>query len=105
MSEIESESLEGDIKYSELAEALKNMKKSKKPGNDAFPAEFFMFFWIDLKFFILKSLNYGYKTGSLSITQRQGIITCLPKPNKSPFLLKTGARFLFLMSYIRWHLL
>ena len=41
-----------------------------------------------LFFFILKSLNYGYKTGSLSITQRKGIIACLPKPNKSPFLLK-----------------
>ena len=88
MSENESESLEGDIKYSELAEALKNMKNSKTPGNDGFPAEFFKFFWIDLKFFILKSLNYGYKTGSLSITRRQGIITCLPKPNKSPFFLK-----------------
>ena len=49
---------------------------------------FFKFFWINLNFFILKSLNYGYKTGSLSVTQRQGMITCLPKPNKSPFLLK-----------------
>ena len=29
LSENESESLEGDIKYSELAEALKNMKNSK----------------------------------------------------------------------------
>ena len=38
--------------------------------------------------FILNSLNYGYKTGTLSITQKQGIITCLPKPNKSPFYLK-----------------
>ena len=34
------------------------------------------------------SLNYGYKTGSLSIIQKQGIITCLPKPNKSRFYLK-----------------
>ena len=49
---------------------------------------FLNFFWTDLKFFILNSLNYGYRTGSLSITQKQGIITCLPKPNKSPFYLK-----------------
>ena len=41
-----------------------------------------------LKNFILNSLNYGYKTGLLPITQKQGIITCLPKPNKSPFYLK-----------------
>ena len=84
----EAELLEGDIKYSELAEALKNMKNLKTPGNDGFTAEFFKFFWTDLKFFILNSLNYGYRTGSLSITQKQGIITCLPKPNKSPFYLK-----------------
>ena len=48
----------------------------------------FLIFWTDLKIFILNSLNYGYRTGSLSITQKQGIITCLPKPNKSPFYLK-----------------
>ena len=44
---------------------------------------FFKFFWIDIGPFILKSLNYGYRTGSLSITQKQGVITCIPKPNKS----------------------
>ena len=64
------------------------MKNSKAPGNDGFTAEFFKFFWIDLKMYILNSLNYGYKKGSLSITQKQGVITCLPKPNKSPFYLK-----------------
>ena len=49
--------LEGEIKYPELAEALKNMKNSKTPGNDGFTAEFFKFFWIDLKMFILNSLK------------------------------------------------
>ena len=88
LSENEAESLEGDSKYSELAEALKNMRNSKTPGNDRFTAEFFKFFWIDLKMFVLNSLNYGYRTGSLSVTQKQGIITCLPKPNKSPLFLK-----------------
>ena len=29
------------------------------------------------------SLNYGYRSGSFSVTQKQGIITCLPKPNMS----------------------
>ena len=88
LNDQDTNSLEGEIKYSELAVALKNMKNSKTPGSDGFTAEFFKFFWIDLKMFILNSINYGYKTGSLSITQKQGIITCLPKPNKSPFYLK-----------------
>ena len=64
------------------------MKNENSPGLDGFTAEFFKFFWLDLKHFILRSLNYGYRNGSLSITQKQGIITCLPKPNKSRHYLK-----------------
>ena len=30
----------------------------------------------------------GYRTGNLSVTQKQGIITCLPKPNKNRHFLK-----------------
>ena len=63
LSDQDANILEGEIKYPELAEALKNMKNSKTPGNDGLTAEFFKFFWIDLKMFILNSLNYGYKTG------------------------------------------
>ena len=64
------------------------MKNDKSPGLDGFTVEFFKFFWIDIGCFILKSLNYGYCTGSLSITQKQGVITCISKPNKSRFNLK-----------------
>lgn len=49
---------------------------------------FFYFFWIDLGVFILRSINYGYENGYLSVTQTQGVITCLPKPNKSRQFLK-----------------
>ena len=38
--------------------------------------------------FPLRSLNYGYRIGSLSVTQKRGIITCIPKPNKSRHFLK-----------------
>ena len=77
----ESNNLEGEITYEELGNALKNMKNSKSPGMDGFTAEFFKFFWIDLGKFILRSVNYAYKNDSLSVTQSQGIITCIPKPN------------------------
>lgn len=83
LSDKDSQDLEGEILYSELAFALKNMKNNKSPGLDGFTVEFFKFFWVDIGLFILKSLNYGYRTGSLSITQKQGVITCIPKPNKS----------------------
>ena len=64
------------------------MKNNKSPGVDGFTVEFFKFFWVDVGQFILRSLNYGYRNGSLSITQKQGVITCIPKPNKSRVNLK-----------------
>ena len=60
----------------------------KSPGSDGFTSEFLKFFWKDLKVFVIGSLNYGYSLGSLSVTQKQGIITCLPKGDKSRHFLK-----------------
>lgn len=88
LTDVDALKLEGEMTLTELAFALKSMKNSKSPGNDGFSAEFFKFFWKDLGTYVLKSLNYAYKTGSLSVTQKQGIITCIPKQNKSRFLLK-----------------
>ena len=36
LSDCEARTLEGEITYVELAEALKNMKNSKTPGSDGF---------------------------------------------------------------------
>ena len=64
------------------------MKNEKSPGLDDYTVEFFKFFWIDIGVFVLRSINYGYRTGLLSVTQKQGKITCLPKPNKCRYNLK-----------------
>ena len=88
LSQQEAEHLEGEIKIEELTKALKNMKNDKSPGLDGFTAEFYKFFWIDIGTFVLRSLNYAYRFGQLSVTQKQGVITCLPKPNKNRHFLK-----------------
>ena len=88
LSEAEAQKTEGEMTYIELTKALKNMKNEKSPGLDGFTVEFFKFFWIDIGVFVLRSINYGYRTGSLSVTQKQGIITYLPKPNKCRYNLK-----------------
>ena len=64
------------------------MKNDKRPGLSGFLTEFFKVFWKQLGAFILRSLNYGYITGELSITQKQGIITCIPKDNELKTFLK-----------------
>ena len=60
----------------------------KSPGNDEFPTEFYKFVWLDVKKILVKSFNESYSEQKLSISQRQGIITCTPKEGKSKNSLK-----------------
>ena len=80
--------LEGELSDSEILTVLKKMKNNKSPGSDGFTAEFFKFFYNDFKVFIRKAINEGYSEGKLSITQRHGAITCLPKGDKPKQYLK-----------------
>ena len=88
LNNIEAAKLEGVLTLKEISEVLYNMKHDKSPGITGFTAEFFKTFWRQLGHFVLRSLNHGYKTGELAITQRQGIITCIPKENKPKQYLK-----------------
>ena len=83
-----ADTLEGLISYEEAATALKNMKNDKSPGTDGFTVNFFKFFWKDLGNFIIRSLNEGFVEGKMSISQREGIITCIPKGDKPREFLK-----------------
>ena len=40
------------------------------------------FFWKDIGHFLVRSINYGFRSGEMSITQKEGIITCIPKEDK-----------------------
>ena len=80
--------LEGELTEREILTALKKMKNNKSPGIDGFTSEFFKFFYTDIKIFIKRAINEGYLVGKLSISQRQGLITCLPKGDKPKQYLK-----------------
>ena len=73
---------------SELGLVLKKMKPNKTPGIDGITSEFLKVFWGRLKHFITDTINYGFQKGQLSVSMRQSIITCLPKPNKDRTLIK-----------------
>ena len=64
----QSQSLEGLLTLKEILITLKNMKHDKSPGSDGFTAEFFKVFWKDLGHFIVRSLNYGFTSGTMSVT-------------------------------------
>ena len=80
--------MEGLLTITELTNYLKKSKNNVSPGSSGFTNEFFKFFWRDLKVFIINALNYGYEQGMLSVTQRLGIITIIPKGDKDKTLLR-----------------
>lgn len=87
LNDDESEKLEGFLTLSELTTALKDMKNNRSPGVDGFSCKFFEVVWKQLSSFVLRGINYSYNIGELSVSQQEGIITLLPKENKSRLLL------------------
>ena len=88
LTDCEAEELEGPIQIEELSNCLKNMKNNKSPGSDGFSVEFFKFFWKDIKHILLNSLNISFQKRELSNTQKEGVITCIPKGEKPREFLK-----------------
>ena len=84
----EKTSLEREITLAEASLALKKMKNYKSPGFDGFTAEFFKCFWLQLGSFVVRSLNDDFRKGELSTTQKEGVIICIPKGDKSKDLIK-----------------
>jgi len=74
----EQESLEKDLTFEELKDALTSFGENKSPGEDGFTKEFyevfFDLFWKDL----LNSYNEAFNKGS-SVSQKRGTITLIPK--------------------------
>ena len=88
LSNNESESIEGWLTEAECATALKDMEAGKSPGSDGLPSEFYKMFWSDLSEALVKSLNYGYLNGQLSVSQRRGIIKLIPKKSEELYYIR-----------------
>ena len=71
-----------DITVEELGKTLNRLSNNKSPGSDGFPYEFYKVFWGEIRHFVHRSIKHGLATGELSITQREGHITLVPKPSK-----------------------
>ena len=71
----------------ECLKALNEFKNEKSPGTDGLQAEFYKHFWEELHTDMLQCFDYAYDSGKLSISQRRGIITLIPKPNKDTTVL------------------
>ena len=54
------------------------------PGTDGLLAEFYKTFWSELASSLIGALNYSYNQGTLSVSQRRGIIKLIPKKDADP---------------------
>ncbi len=72
----------------EILTSLKQLHNAKTPGTDCLPPDFYKLFWLDIKALLIHSIVYAIATGELSIEQKRGIITLLPKKDKSRHFLK-----------------
>ena len=88
LQEESREFCEGKVTREECYKVLKEMKCNKSPGNDGYTVEFYCTFWPLLGEIIVESFNESYKTGELSISQKQGIITLIEKEGKNTFYIK-----------------
>ena len=79
--------LSDPISLEELYASLKSMKKTSAPGIDGLTVKFYLHFWDMVKDLLLDAFNYSYKTGSLPVSQRRGLIKLLPKKFKNLLLI------------------
>ena len=66
----------------------KLLQKNKTPGSDGLTAEFYLCFWNDVVGPSIDCYNDAYQKGEMSISQRRGVISLIPKKNKDNLLLK-----------------
>ena len=83
LSNEDRDSLEGPLTYEECKKVLDSFQNDKSPGVDGFTVEFYKFFYDLLGNDLLACLNEAYEKQELTISQRRGIITLLPKEDGS----------------------
>ena len=78
-----ADTCDGFLTKEECHASLKEFSWGKSPGTDGLTAEFYLNFWELLGQELVHSLNYAFEIGELSISQKRGIITLIPKKDKN----------------------
>lgn len=83
LSEVDKNKLEGELSVDECRQILKTFSNGKSPGEDGFTVEFYVQFFELLALDLLKSLDAAYFHGEMSVSQRRGVITLIPKDDSN----------------------
>ena len=74
-----SSELEGEITLRECKDILCTFSSGKSPGEDGFTWEFYNCFFYLLGQDLVDCFNASYRAGEMSLSQRRGVITLIPK--------------------------
>ena len=79
----EGHEMEHDLSMDEIKNAVKRFQKNKTPGDDGFSVEFYEAFLDLLGSDLLDCYNEAFQENKLSISQRRGIISLIPKSEEN----------------------
>ena len=87
LSDEEMLDLDGEITLEECETILNTFQNGKSPGDDGYTAEFYKQFFSLLGQDLVNSFNAAFDIGEMSVSQRRGVITLLPKEDSNLSLL------------------
>ena len=87
ISQFQFDILNKPISLEELHESLKAMKTTLAPGSDGLTVMFYLYFWDEIKEYLIASYNYAFDHGFLSISKRLGLIILIPKKLRNLLLI------------------
>jgi exonuclease III len=82
------EEITSEISEEELWKTIQTCADNKSPGTDGLNNNFYKAMWPYIKHHLLNSIKATLNTGNLSISQKQGIISLIPKADKDTSKLK-----------------
>ncbi len=82
----QKEACDKPINESEILKSINKISNGKTSGSDGLPSHFYKFFWCDIKYLLTHSIIFAKQKGVLSIQQKCGIITLIPKKDKKGFI-------------------
>ena len=88
LSEDMKNNMDGQILETEITNAIKTTQNGKSPGLDGIPIDFYKVFWLDIKEYFLAAVTATYENKTLSLSQKRGLISLIPKKDKNPLSLK-----------------
>ena len=87
LSPPQADSCDSHLTKEECYVSFKSFSKGKSPGTDGLTAEFNLSFWELLGQELVDSFKCAFEKGKMSVSQKRGIITLIPKKDKNRTLL------------------